>query len=213
MMTKLKRGNKTESLVMPPTLAIGYLQEPLLEFADGRRHVDPKTGITRFGPKTLKPGTRHPQQVRTGFIGTPDTIQKAGDWIDRASAGVRGAPERLEFPGFRKDRGFCSDIELRSDWNVPIFANEMVELKKHRKRADKFTAAVEMLEEKLSVLSRKDRPPEYVLLALPDELLAECQTIEFTSAEHGKVVRNLRRAVKAIAMKYRLPTQIILEKT
>src|SRR5207248_2411682 len=54
---------------------------------------------------------------------------------------------------------------------------------------------------------------EYVLVALPDDLLAKCQTVEYVSAEEGRVIRNLRRALKAVAMKYRLPTQIILEKT
>jgi hypothetical protein len=208
-----KRRATIERLVEAPSLRVGYLHEPLLEFADGRRHVDPKTGIVRFGPKTLRPGSRHPQHIRTGFIGTPDTIQKAGDWIDRASAGVRGAPERLEFPGFRKDRGFFSEIELSSDWNAPIFSNEIAELKKQKKRLERFNTAVAMLDDKLSILSRKDRPPEYVLIALPNDILAECQTVEVTTAEHGKVFRNFRRAVKAVAMKYRLPTQIILEKT
>jgi hypothetical protein len=208
-----KSRSALESFIESPTLRVGYIQEPLLEFADGRKHVDPKTGIIRFGPKSLRPGSRHPTKLRTGFIGTPDTIQKAGDWIDRASAGVRGAPERLEFPGFRADRGFFSEIELSGDWNAPIFNNEIADLKKHRRRMDQFNAAIQMLDEKLSILSRKDRPPEYVLVALPDDLLAKCQTVEYVSAEEGRGVRNLRRALKAVAMKYRLPTQIILEKT
>jgi hypothetical protein len=209
----MKNRNKLEPFIVPPVLRTGYIHEPLLEFADGRKHVDPKTGITRFGPKSLRPGNRHPMRIRTGFIGTPDTIQKAGDWIDRASAGVRGAPERLEFPGFRKDRGFFCSIELSDDWNSPLFANELAEIRKIRRRADQFVAVTKMLDDKLSVLSRKDRPPEYVLIALPDDLLASWKTVELTTVEQGKVTRNLRRALKAIAMKYRLPTQIILEKT
>jgi hypothetical protein len=207
------RASQPEHLLDMPSLSVGYSPEPLLEFADGHRHVDPKTGIIRFGPKSLRPGNRHPSRIRTGFIGTSDTIQKAGAWIDKTSYGVRGEPERLEFPGFRADRGFCSEIELSSDWNAPIYSNEISELKKHRKRIDRFDAAVKFLDEKLSVLSRKDRRPEYVLVALPDDLLAECQTVEYTTAEHGRVYRNLRRALKAVAMKYRLPTQIILERT
>lgn len=196
-----------------PSLLISYMTEPLLEFADGRHHVDPKTGIIRFGPKSLRPGSRHPKRVRTGFIGTPETIQKAGAWIDKTSKGVRGAPERLEFPGFRQDRGFFTEVELSEDWNAPIFTSELTDLKSHRKRIDRFEAAVMMIDAKLSLLSRKDRPPEYVILALPDELLAECQTVEHTDAEAGIVRRNFRRAIKGVAMRYRMPTQILLEKT
>ncbi|MGD9693626.1 MAG: hypothetical protein AB7G17_07375 [Phycisphaerales bacterium] len=196
-----------------PTLVSSYIPEPLLEFADGRHHVDPKTGIIRFGPKSLRPGDRHPARVRTGFIGTPETIQKAGAWIDRTSKGVKGAPERLEFPGFRRDRGFFAEVELSDDWNAPLFNSELAAIKGHRKRIDRFTTAVSLIDSKLAILSRKDRPPEYVILALPDELLVECQTVDHTTAEEGKVHRNFRRVLKAIAMKYRLPTQILLEKT
>lgn len=185
----------------------------MLEFADGRRHVDPKTGIIRYGPKSLRPGTRHPKRIRTGFIGTADTIQKAGEWLDKTSLGVRGAPERLEFPGFRKDRGFFTDIEFSDDWNAPLFKSEIAEVKAPKKRIDRFHAAAALIDAKLSLLSRKDRPPEYVILALPDGLLAECQTVEYRDAEAGLVHRNFRRTLKAIAMKYRLPTQILLERT
>lgn len=202
-----------EPVVDPPMLRAGYIREPLLEFADGRRHVDPKTGIVRFGPKSLRSGTNHPLGIRTGFIGTADTIQKAGAWIERASAGVRGAPERPEFPGFRADRGFFSAVEFSGDWNAPIYASEIASIKKHPRRLAKFNAAIELLNEKLSILSRKDRPPEYVLVALPDDLLAQCQSVESVDADRGRVTRNLRRALKAVAMRYRMPTQIILEKT
>jgi hypothetical protein len=99
------------------------------------------------------------------------------------------------------------------DWNAPIYNSELADLKKHRKRLDRFNAGVALIDSKLALLSRKDRPPEYVILALPDDLLAECQTVEATTAEDGLVQRNFRRALKAVAMRYRLPTQILLQKT
>lgn len=208
-----KAKPKTESLLQAPRLSAGYLPEPLLEFADGRHHVDPKTGISRFGPKSWKPGNRHPASIRTGFIGTAQSIGKAGEWIDAASLGVKGDIERPEFPGFRGDRGFFCDLELSSDWNAPLFASEITELQDMKPARRRFEKALELLDAKLELLSRKDRPPEYVVVALPDDLLAECKTVEYSDAEFGKIRRNLRRALKSIAMKYRLPTQILLEKT
>jgi len=196
-----------------PKITASYIPEPLLEFADGRQHVDPKTGIIRFGPKSLRPGTRHPTQIRMGFVGTAESIARAGEWIERTSSGVAGASERLAFPGFRSDRGYFCEVEQSAHWNAPIFASEITEVKSHHKRLDRFAAALRMVERKLELLSRKDRPPEYVVLALPDELLAECQTVESRSAEHGLVIRNFRRAIKAVAMRYRLPTQILRDKT
>lgn len=210
---RTKKTRTTRPFLKTPRFTASYLPEPLLEFAGGRRHVDPKTGIIRFGPKSLSSQNRHPARIRTGFIGTAETIEKAGSWIEKTSNGVRGAPERLEFPGFRADRGFFAEVEQSPDWNAPIFGSDLSDIKSHRLRIGRFDAALSMLNKKLETLSRKDRPPEYVIVALPDDLLAECQTVQTRSAEHGVVIRNLRRALKAIAMRYRLPTQILLEKT
>jgi len=211
------RKGKTKPIpsrfLQAPVLSAEYVPEPLLEFADGRQHVDPKTGISRFGPKSWRPGNRHPTNIRTGFIGTAQTIAKAGAWIETASSGVRGEVERLEFPGFRKDRGFHCELELSSDWNAPLFSNEIADLQSAKPARKRFEIALDLLDAKLELLSRKDRPPEYVVVALPDDLLAECKTLEYSDAEFGRVHRNLRRALKSVAMKYRLPTQILLEKT
>ena len=54
-----------------------YLPEPLLRFGDGRDHVDPKLGISRFGPKSYGPTHRHPQSVRVGIIGSAESVESA----------------------------------------------------------------------------------------------------------------------------------------
>ena len=74
------RNNKTADL--GPCIRSRYLGEPTLVFADGREHVDPKLGISRFGPKSWRPERRHPSSLRVGFIGPPDAIE-------RPNAGLR----------------------------------------------------------------------------------------------------------------------------
>jgi len=75
-----------------------YLGEPNLVFADAREHVDPKLGISRFGPKSYSPRRRHPVTVRVGFIGTADTMAATGDWIKKGAEGVPGDAKHPEFP-------------------------------------------------------------------------------------------------------------------
>src|SRR5690606_17204278 len=65
----------------------------------------------------------------------------------------------------------------------------------------------------LKLLSDKDRPPEYIILALPEELYKRCRVAKYTDKVLGRVHRDLRRAFKAMAMKYRIPTQIIRQLT
>jgi hypothetical protein len=57
-----------------PVIRCQYLGEPGLEFADGRIHVDPKLGISRFGPKSYSPRKHHPSNIRVGVIGSGETI-------------------------------------------------------------------------------------------------------------------------------------------
>ena len=105
-----------------------YFAEPLLEFAGGRHHVDPKLGISRFGPKSFEPALRHPAKIRVGFIGTAETIGKADGWIGSASNGMPGDVERPEFPGFRADRGFFCSLETSGDWNATVTASELADI-------------------------------------------------------------------------------------
>ena len=195
------------------TIRAEYLREPLLEFAGGRQHVDPKTGISRFGPKSLGQDDRHPASVRVGFIGTAQTIEATGAWFDRAADGMPGPPERPGFPGFRHDRGFRVRLEMSDRFNATLAASEVRELLQNRKSRSRFEQAVELLDGKLALLARKDLPPQYVVLALPDDVRAECRAVEYTDAEHGRVRRDLRRAFKAAAMQRGLPTQLMDEDT
>ena len=71
-----------------PELRCRYFTEPLLRFAAGKEHVDPKTGLARWGPLSLDPLKRHPDRVRVGFVGTSDTIEKAEKWIKDLYSGV-----------------------------------------------------------------------------------------------------------------------------
>ncbi|MFF0222152.1 hypothetical protein [Streptomyces sp. NPDC004629] len=49
-------------------------------------------------------------------------------------------------------------------------------------------------------------PPDYVAIALSDQIVTRCGTADYASKETGAVHRDLRRALKASAMKFRIPT-------
>ena len=70
-----------------------------------------------------------------------------------------------------------------------------------------------LYDQNVKMLTERDNPPEYILIAMSDEIVSRCGTIDYTSRETGAVHRDLRRALKAIAMKYRIPTQILQQPT
>lgn len=196
-----------------PRIECHHLPEPLLVFGDGGMHIDPKTGIAQYGPRSYMPTRRHPASVRVGFIGTAGTIDTARNWLDANAEGVLGDAKHPEFPGFMADRGFFSSLTYDDTWVEPIRQSELAELLGIRASRNRFEQVVSLFDEKLRLLAERDQAPEYVVIALPDNLIAQSGTVDFRDRQQGDVHRDLHRALKAVAMKHRLPTQVVRQAT
>lgn len=204
---------RNESIIEIPKMSCQYLDEPLLCFADGNQHIDPKLGIFKFGPKSYKPRKGHPSTVRVGFIGSAETIDAAKQWMETNADGVSGESKYTNFPGFNSDRGFFSELVFEDDWIAQLNRNEIESILRIEQQREQFEAVLQLLETKLELLSTKDRPPEYIVVALPDKLGEKCRVADYQDAEVGAVHRDLHRAFKSMAMKYRIPTQLIQQDT
>jgi hypothetical protein len=179
----------------------------------GKEHIDPKYGIACYGPRSYDSPKRHPATVRVGFIGSADTVEKAREWIELNAQGVPGDEKHPAFPGCAADRGFYTKLEYDSSWIEQVSHTELTDVIANRPRKNRFEKALALLEDKLRLLSQKDRVPEYVVLALPDGMREKCEVVDYFTPGLGNVHRDFRRAFKAIAMKYRLPTQLVDQKT
>jgi hypothetical protein len=197
---------------MEPIIKCQYFEEPLLQFADGREHIDPKIGISRYGPKSFSPKRKHPDTVRIGFIGSADTIDTAKSWLKKTSEGVLCDEDHVEFPGYMEDRGFFSRLIFDQDWNGQLTQKEIDKILE-KKPKERFEFLLEILEEKLDLLSKKDQPPQYIIVALPDNIYGKCKGVDYRDQAKGLVHRDLRRAFKALAMKYQIPTQFLRQQT
>jgi hypothetical protein len=175
--------------------------------------VDPKTGLACFGPKSLDPLKRHPTTLCIGFVGTSETVEKAQEWISINSRGVSGDEKHPDFPGCAADRGFHTILEFDKDWVEPITQTELEGLLRTRNRRERFEKVLVLVNEKLQLLDRKDLKPEYVTLALPETLTKKSESVDYPEKGLGMVHRDLRRAIKAMAMKYKIPTQLVDQKT
>lgn len=182
-----------------------YIKEPQLHFPNNGQNTDPKAGISRYGPKSYKPVRRHPFMVRVGIIGSAETIEKTKKWLEENSKGVPGDKEHPDFPGYNEDRGFFSKLAFDNDWIEQLSHSEIKQSLKVR--------PARLLEYKLELLDRKDQRPEYIVVALPDELYRKCRVANYRDQHLGEVHRDLRRAFKSTAMKYRIPTQLLLTET
>lgn len=156
----------------------------------------------------------HPAQVRVGLVGTAESIASARTWLESSAEGVLGDENHPEFPGYQRDRGFCSELAFDDAGNEMVTQTELQDLLRQRRpQKDRFEATVGLLDEKLRLLGDRDYPPQYVVIGLPDDLVRRCRVAEYHDPELGMVHRDLRRAVKATAMKYRIPTQSLRQRT
>jgi hypothetical protein len=209
----LKTTSSSAFQTKEPRLLCNYIEEPKLCFADGYEHIDPKYGILSSGPKSLSATQSHPSQIRVGIIGTAETIDKAQRWIQRGAEGIDGDKDYLRFPGFKHDRGFDSEIMFDNNWNAQISQSEVQNVLSGRRKRFKFEKLLDVFNQKLQLIANKDRTPECIVLAIPDLLYRQCRVVNYVEKGIGDVHRDLRRAFKAMAMKYRIPTQIIRQQT
>lgn len=199
--------------ISPASVQCELFDEPSLEFATGRLHLCPQRGISLFGPRSLDMGKRHPESIRVGFIGSGESVDSALRWLESCSEGVSGDDKNCRFPGFKADRGFYSELSLDDGRIEKLTLRELDEVRKPRTKKERFEQTVDLLGEKLRLLAQRDRPPEYVVLALPASLVKTEGKVDYFDKQAGEIHRDLRRSVKAVAMKHRLPTQILLQRT
>ncbi len=189
-----------------------YLAEPQLLFADGGECVDPQLGISTFGPESFG-SSRHPSKIRIGFIGSAETIGASKEWLGRVSAGISENEGEQPFPGMRLDRGFFCDLSFSSDWDEVLTQTEIKQVKAIRGERERFEAGHGLLRDKTRLVCERDMSPDVLVAALPHGFVSSTRVADYWERGRGQVHRDLRRAFKAMAMNFGMPTQIILSRT
>lgn len=189
-----------------------WFKEPGLLFGNDMIHPDPKVGIPLYGPRSLGT-TRHKQEIHIGFIGTSDAVANARMFYEECANGVPGDDQHNPFPGCRQDRGFRTDLLTDSRLIEIITRQETLQVLGIRNSQSRLETLLELLRGKMEILSQKDHPLDYIVLVLPHELYSRCRVADYSVKGIGRVHRDLRRAFKAMAMRFHKPTQILLETT
>jgi hypothetical protein len=204
--------NPKESLVLDKLrISTNWIPEPELKFAKDQLHSDPKVGIPLYGPRSLHTA-RHKQEVHIGFIGTGEAIDHAQTFMNKCAEGIDGDAEHAPFPGCKSDRGFRSELRMNDQVVEKLTRTEHQKLLGIKNSRARFEETLGLLQSKLEILTQKDHPLDFIMLVLPQDLYGKCRAANYM--EHRiRVHRDLRRAFKAMAMRYHKPTQILLETT
>lgn len=150
------------------------LHEPELEFRAGNRHIDPRYGISVFGPADADSPTT-PHQIPIALVGPAQAIEGIRSWLRRCrepieAKNTKPGQENLHqpFPGFRIDSPFGAELVFDDALVREISERQLRRLA----RADVASAtrdAVEIYSDAARSLAETGRC-RVVICARPDEL-------------------------------------------
>jgi hypothetical protein len=148
------------------------LEEPELEFGGGSRHVDPRFGISNYGPADLL-APDAPKAIRLGLVGSADQLSGLRAWLERCREPIAEKDERYPhlfpaFPGCDFDVGLHTTLVI-SDRNSRIISERDLRAVRKASGPEALLKAVEVYGEEIRAVAEENRV-DVLLVARPDQL-------------------------------------------
>lgn len=216
-------------------------REPYLEFRYAQKAKDPRDGLGLFGPFDADLPSR--PQINYVVLGTATGIGAFSSWATQMNSPVIDAPNenfRLwpPFPGFQV--AFNQKFPKFPIWTFEINEKEIMHASRLSDPYQRAYDVVDMYLEGIQTASKRDENIGVAICIVPDEVWKNCRPksqvrdpvgekvsskriksrkegqLEFFdefNPEQYELSRDFRRQLKARAMKYDIPIQIIQETT
>jgi len=209
-------------------LSTFYVDEPNLIFGQSGECVEPKGGLYIFGPYgRYASGEPSPLVADVGIIGTPKSIGDTIDFFNHAKMRIPAeSAGGIDFPGLGKEGKLRFDVRFDEQWQEMINSTDISECEQIETREGRINYFLDLLEEKIRNLHRKDPSPMLTICALPIEMIRMCRSpeqrgyhivITHRRFEKGRVSPpqlrgdyDLHDIIKVFGMKYEMPTQVVL---
>ena len=168
-----KRPSYTET-----SFDCGILSEPLISFGGGHTHVDPKTGISLYGPYTPK-GLDAPtlSKIIVGIVGPKNMVGDAQQWLEACTGMLtnngKNPYANPHFPGIDKEGVFQCKLNYGETWSQVIKQDEITQALKGNYHG-RLNAIIKLYIESIGVLSQRDPKPDVILACIPQEVINLC---------------------------------------
>lgn len=148
------------------------LDEPHLEFGGGSGHVDPRFGLTAYGPADLG-APDAPTAIRVGMVGPADQLDGLRQWLERCREPIPAKDERYphlfpSFPGCDIDRGLYTTLVF-SDRNTRQVPDRGLRALPKLARVEATHEAVDLYTAELTALAEENRV-DLMIVARPEQL-------------------------------------------
>jgi hypothetical protein len=223
------------------SIEIDHFPEPKLQFGHYFEHEDTKTGLAEYGPFGKNIAGLHPSEVKLGFVGTRDTMSGAREWVERCKQPIdsenlkRGraksslsngalfgeeldaVPENVrlkkilnrDFVGFNQDTPFGSSFTTNTRWERFIPTRELEGILAIDDKQKRILELLDLFETEIRSLATTAPSPDVIIIALTPEIVDLADTIRISGNFH----LNFRRALKARAMQWGVPIQLLKRRT
>ena len=200
------------------TFKTSILDEPEIEFGDGGLHVDPRRGLSLYGPLQPMPG----DQVRIGVIGTAETYDGVAGWMDGLKSSIPGKSTKqpnlfAPFPGLGNENPFRCRFEVSPSARRILPAKDIADLVRIRSHREAVTEAANVFYDQAQAMLEGSDRPDVIIAALPFDLI--CRVVNDSTAETAEdpsgtnsesedLSIDFRDLFKAKALHLESPTQL-----
>lgn len=200
-----------------------YIPEPYLFFGKGKS-ICPRDGIGELDVYDTVQDARK-TELLVGVVGIEDDVENFKKWLHRFESYIPANPKGKQkglfksFPGFHIEKGFCAKLIYGSNYERIISPNDIKIIVKENNRDKRVLDAVELFGEHIGFLS-DIKNCDVIVCIIPKVFEGKIvkenkddEPVESTAEddEEPELELNFRRALKAKAMQYNTPIQILRE--
>jgi hypothetical protein len=219
-------------------LQIARLAVPELEFGGAGYFQDPRLGLSQAGPFDIRFGAAHKTQIRVAVVGPAEAHGTVAAWLQRCRSEIPPvdlASKLLAFPGF--EAVFRSELVAESGWYLGLDSNRINEAMGLRPY-DGFERIVDLYARGIEE-ARREFQPDVVVCAISEAIEKRFWSVQraLSAREKSELLRaskqsisdqmelpfdwepeentedllrrDLRRALKARAMRIGVPIQLM----
>jgi hypothetical protein len=214
-------------------MKLRYIEEPSLQFGSNQ-HVCPKGGIVSYNPFDVN--NVRPEKIVLGLVGKSESIDLVADWVKSCKYEIEGKkPKKGKriitnlfpgFCGFNKNSGFKSEVTFDDTYLRKINNSDIEDILKKNDSLEKVIQLIaDLYLAEIKYLS-KNKSPDVILCVITEDLVKhlveaafEPQTDEELIVSNEEIEddvtekeKNFRRYLKAKAMQYNIPIQIVRDR-
>lgn len=212
-------------------MKLRYIEEPSLQFGTSH-HICPKSGIYTYNPFDIT--QVRPEKITIGIVGKGESVDKVLEWLESCKSHIDGKQSKtphpnlfMNFCGFNKTIGFKCEIAYDDTYLRKLNNSDIEKIIKEKNSLEGTISEITNLYLSEIKFLSKNKKPDVILCALPENLMKyimeakpktaddeEDEIVEkdFDEEEVSKKEQNFRRNLKAKAMQYNIPIQIIRDR-